>query len=59
MADKGLELPPDSKSILDEYIGEEYTFVVSWIFDIEKFKNESATVDIHGRTPTINTVEFL
>lgn len=39
---KGLDLPADSISLLEEYIGEEYSFVVSWISDIEEFKQESA-----------------
>ncbi|MDY6966145.1 MAG: hypothetical protein SVM80_09305 [Halobacteriota archaeon] len=54
LTDKGLDLPSDSRSVFDGYIGEEYTFVVSWIFDVEKFKEESATEDMYGRT--INTV---
>ncbi len=54
LTNKGLDLPSDSKAILDEYIGKEYSFVVSWISDVEKFKQESATTDRYGRT--INTV---
>lgn len=37
---KGLTLPTNSKSNLNEYIGKEYSFVISWISDIEKFKQE-------------------
>ena len=37
---KGLNLPESSRSILDEYTGQEYSFVISWISDIEKFKQE-------------------
>lgn len=40
LASKDLNMPPEFKSILDEYIGEEYSFVVSWISDVEKFKME-------------------
>lgn len=54
LTDKGLELPADSKSVLDEYIGQEYSFVVSWISDVERFKNATATIERYGRT--INTV---
>jgi len=54
LTNKGLDLPFDSKSILDEYVGKEYSFVVSWISDVEKFKQESATTDMYGRT--INTI---
>lgn len=38
LTNKGLDLPADSKSVLDEYIGQEYSFVVSWISDVEKFR---------------------
>ncbi|MEW6609810.1 MAG: hypothetical protein AB1414_20600, partial [bacterium] len=41
---KGLNLPESSRSILDEYIGREYSFVISWISNIEKFKQEQGTV---------------
>lgn len=37
---KDLDVPPNFKSILDDYIGEEYSFVISWISDVEKFKSE-------------------
>jgi hypothetical protein len=42
---KGLTLPETSKSILDEYVGQEYSFVISWISDIEKFKQEQGEVE--------------
>jgi hypothetical protein len=54
LTDKKLEMPSNLKSILENYIGEEYSFVVSWISDIEKFKQESATKDRYGRV--INTI---
>ncbi|MCX6821877.1 MAG: DUF2330 domain-containing protein [Candidatus Aenigmarchaeota archaeon] len=54
LTNKGLDLPSGSKSILDEYIGKDYSFVVSWISDVAKFKQESSNQDIYGRT--INTV---
>ncbi len=37
---KDLDVPPNFKSILDDYIGKEYSFVISWISDVEKFKLE-------------------
>lgn len=37
---KELDVPPNFKSILNDYIGEEYSFVISWISDVEKFKLE-------------------
>lgn len=35
---KSLEIPPIYKSILDEYIGKEYSFVISWVDDMQGFK---------------------
>lgn len=42
---KGLNLPEVSRSILDEYTNQEYSFVISWISDIEKFKQEQGEVE--------------
>jgi hypothetical protein len=53
LTNKDLEMPSDLKLILDGYVGKEYSFVVSWISDIEKFKQESATRDGYGRTINI------
>jgi len=39
---RGLELPEESKAVLDEYVGEDYSFVVSWISDIDEFKKNQA-----------------
>lgn len=38
LTNKGLDLPSESKEILDEYVGKEYSFVISWISDVEEFK---------------------
>jgi hypothetical protein len=38
IAVKGLELPEDAKQVFNSYIGKDYSFVVSWISDIEEFK---------------------
>ena len=38
LKEKELEIPPSFKSILEEYIGQDYSFVISWIPDIEEFK---------------------
>ncbi|MEA3343434.1 MAG: hypothetical protein U9Q92_04660, partial [archaeon] len=38
---KDLELPDDFKSILDEYIGQEYSFVITWISDFEYFRQQN------------------
>ena len=40
LALKDVELPEDSKKVFRDYIGEEYSFVVSWINDIDEFKRE-------------------
>lgn len=42
---KGLTLPETSKSILDEYVGQEYSFVISWISDVDKFKQEQGKIE--------------
>ncbi|MDP2653255.1 MAG: hypothetical protein Q8Q08_04410 [Candidatus Omnitrophota bacterium] len=41
---KDLTLPPDIKSVFDEYLGQEYSFVISWISDVEKFNQEAKKV---------------
>ena len=38
--DKGLTLPEESLSTIREYIGEEYSFVISWVSDVEEYKKE-------------------
>lgn len=38
---KGLDFPQTSKNILDEYVGQDYSFVISYISDLEKFKQEA------------------
>lgn len=44
LSDKGLVLEDVSRSILDEYAGKGYSFVVSWISDIKKFKQEQGEI---------------
>jgi len=36
---KGLVLPEDSKKILDEYVSQYYSFIVSWVSDPVEFRN--------------------
>lgn len=38
---KNLQVPLDFESILEEYIGQDYSFAVSWVSDAEKFDAES------------------
>jgi hypothetical protein len=40
LALKGLELPEESKKVMNDYIGEDYSFVVSWISDKEEYQKE-------------------
>lgn len=42
LQDKGMSLPDESLSVIKEYIGEEYSFVVSWISDVEEYRKETA-----------------
>ncbi|MEM0360422.1 MAG: hypothetical protein QXK06_03770 [Candidatus Diapherotrites archaeon] len=48
---KGLELPEKSKAIIGEYIGKDYSFVVSYISDLEEFRLESQT---YRQNPTFD-----
>lgn len=53
LTDTGLDLPPDLRSLFEEYVGKEYSFVASWISDIERYRREAAREDIYG--PIINS----
>ncbi len=39
--EKGLDLPDDLEERLDAYIGEDYTFCLTWISDLEAFAEET------------------
>ncbi|OGS55321.1 MAG: hypothetical protein A3K60_00535 [Euryarchaeota archaeon RBG_19FT_COMBO_56_21] len=41
LVEKGLELPQLALELLDGYVGQEYSFVISWISDIDEFKSQS------------------
>jgi hypothetical protein len=43
LQDKNINLSADALNIIDEYIGKEYSFVASWISDVETFKEEANT----------------
>lgn len=47
---KQLNLPSDSKTILNEYLGKEYSFVISYVSNLGLFKLESQKTDLdyHG-----------
>lgn len=49
VASKGLDLPDTSKYILQGYTGQKYSFVISWISDVEKFKQEQRAKEISYR----------
>lgn len=40
LEEKNITLPENATEIIDEYIGKNYSFVVSWISDIDNFKKE-------------------
>lgn len=44
LAGKGLDLPLAMKTVLDDYAGKDYSFVVSWISNVEQFKEEQLSV---------------
>lgn len=37
LKDKGLNFPDDAKSIIQSYIGQNFSFVISWASDLERF----------------------
>jgi hypothetical protein len=41
LKEKKLELPHKSLSLIKEYIGKEYSFIISWVSDIIKYKLET------------------
>lgn len=45
--DKNISLPENATNVIDEYIGKDYSFVVSWISDLDKFKNETYNTNIY------------
>ena len=45
LTEKGIDLPDNFKSILEDYIGQNYSFVVSWISDVEKFKLDQGIIE--------------
>lgn len=38
LEDKGLDLPGDSYTVLQDYIGNNYSFVVAWVSDLDKYR---------------------
>ena len=50
LTSKGVNLSFDFKEILKEYMGKDYSFVVSWISDIETFKKEQKEIKISYET---------
>lgn len=41
LKEKNLNLPDDSLTLIREYVGKDYSFVISWVSDIEKYKEET------------------
>ncbi len=51
---KGLELPFKSKDLLDEYVGNDYSFVISWISNITEFNQNNVNPGFpYGNSRTI------
>jgi hypothetical protein len=48
---KNLHFPDSSQKLLDEYIGKEYSFVVSWVSDKKTFKQKQGKVTHRGFAP--------
>ncbi|MDQ2087786.1 hypothetical protein RBH29_15250 [Herbivorax sp. ANBcel31] len=53
LKDKGFDLDDQYISILDSYIGEDYSFVVSWIYDIEEFKKNQESAGSYSTSNTL------
>jgi len=51
LREKSLNLPQQSLSLIKEYVGKDYSFVVSWVSDIEKYKRETG-----GSTLGVKTI---
>jgi hypothetical protein len=41
LKEKGLDLPDDARAILGEYVGADYSFVISWISDTARFQRDT------------------
>lgn len=55
---KNMDIPSKSKSVLEEYIGEKYSFVISWISDLEKLR-QSVHQSGSGTLPSVGlSLEF-
>jgi hypothetical protein len=39
LGQRGVSLPAGARALLDDYLGKEYSFVVSWISDLPAFRN--------------------
>ena len=57
MQQKGLKLPAESLSILEEYIGKDYSFVVSWISDGLAYQTQAGG-NVLGVEATFQTNEM-
>jgi len=56
LAGKDLGLPPAMKPLLDEYAGKDYSFVVSWISNIDQFNAERNNIDAGNRNAKNNSI---
>lgn len=51
MSEKDLQLQDNALSILNEYIGQDFSFVISWISDIDKYKEDKRIHRNYGMYP--------
>ncbi|OYT35057.1 MAG: hypothetical protein B6U87_01035 [Candidatus Aenigmarchaeota archaeon ex4484_52] len=57
LSKRELQLPDDFDLILDEYIGRDYSFVISWISDVEEFKKSQPIAYMKEVLEEKNTIE--
>jgi hypothetical protein len=53
---KKLYIPSESQKVFDEYIGQDYIFVISWIYDLEQLKQAQTKQPDYGYNYQSNLV---
>jgi hypothetical protein len=52
---KGFQLPSESSNVIDEYVGKDYSFIISWISDVQSFRQAQGS-SIYGPRYATNTL---
>ncbi|MBN2459798.1 hypothetical protein JXB28_05935 [Candidatus Woesearchaeota archaeon] len=52
LSQKDVVLPPQFMDVLDEYIGKDYSFVISWVSDMFEFRNTQLNRGVYGPYPS-------